>query len=464
MQEKAQSVKSHVPWWALVALAFVGIEYTDKDRTWANPFDVNFLPTPEDTIRRLTAAGPTAVTPPPMSVPKEFNVSVPCIGVLSFNFVTPCGNLTVPEDGILFTTPFGKYHMPGTKPLAEEVKGAEKSLSHYTVLFVIIGLVFWLCCTCCITDNRNKFIKQVKDTFAGKLEDEEEDEEDPPTEEEKKLRLDPMSSEFIAPGNIYRLLAVLHPGIIGLSSFFRYGFKALICAYMQIYLPYNVIKKVFRSWSLIGIKSPLWFVANATTFASMVAALGSLCNMFAGKCAKSISDGAEANVYILTHSNPNAGSRGGGGGEARGGYALIDKPPMPPLLVEINEVFWCSLSMLLNITMSLMLEAAMFLQVATFTGEVSDVAITAVSLYFIFDLDDKVMEADPKLRLKYRRAVAKQTQEKPKEKHPWIMPVIASMSAAAVKLTVPFGLIGIVLLAWKNKGSGFIIGGDGLTM
>eukprot|EP00971_Amphidinium_carterae_P177128 3512741-Amphidinium_carterae.1 len=100
----------------------------------------------------------------------------------------------------------------------------------------------------------------------------------------------------------------------------------------------------------------------------MVAALGSLCSMFAGKCAKSIEDGAQANVYILTHKNPNPSAR-------EGGYAsLLDKPPMSEMTVYINEVFWCSLSMLLNIVMSVMLELAMFLQVATFTGEVSDVA------------------------------------------------------------------------------------------
>mmetsp|Transcript_12211 Transcript_12211/g.27641 ORF Transcript_12211/g.27641 Transcript_12211/m.27641 type:complete len:453 (-) Transcript_12211:35-1393(-) len=445
-----------VPWWACIAIAFVGIEYTTSEHKWPSA-TVEPYAQPEEDLRRLEGGAADAT-------PKTFNLTVPCVGLLSFKMISPCGNITVPEDGVTFKTLFGEHHMPGTGVLKDEVKLVEHKLSHYTVALVIICLIVWALSTCCIASNRNKFIKSVKDTFAGKLDDEEDDEEDPPTEEEKKSRLDPMSSEFIAPGNIYRLLAVLHPGILGYSGFFKYAFKAAICAYMQLYLPYNVIKKVFRHWTLIGIKSPLWFLSNATTFASMLAALGSLCNMFAGKCAKSIEDGAQANVYILTHRNPNAGAGGGGGGDSRGYTSLLEKPPMGETAIYINEVLWCSLSMLLNVGMSLMLEFAMFVQVATFTGEVSDVALTAVSLYFIFDLDDKVMESEPKLRLRYRRAVAKQTEEKPAERHPYLMPVIASISAALVKLTVPFGLLGIVLFAWSSKQTKFVIGGDGLTM
>lgn len=74
------------------------------------------------------------------------------------------------------------------------------------------------------------------------------------------------------------------------------------------------------------------------------------------------------------------------------------------------------------------------------------------------------MEADPKLRLRYRHAVATLTEERPKDQHPRILPVVASFCGACINSTVPLGLIGIVLLAWKNISTGFIIGGDGLTL
>ena len=77
---------------------------------------------------------------------------------------------------------------------------------------------------------------------------------------------------------------------------------------------------------------------------------------------------------------------------------------------------------------------------------------------------ERVMEADPKLRLRYRHAVATLTEERPKDQHPRILPVVASFCGACINSTVPLGLIGIVLLAWKNISTGFIIGGDGLTL
>merc|ERR1719511_240768 len=99
--------------------------------------------------------------------------------------------------------------------------------------------------------------------------------------------MDPKSENFICPGNIYRLLAVLHPGILGWVAWFKLGFKALICAYMQLYLPFTFIRGTLAEWHLKGIKSPIWFMNEAFTFATMFAALASVCNLFQNKCANS---------------------------------------------------------------------------------------------------------------------------------------------------------------------------------
>lgn len=71
---------------------------------------------------------------------------------------------------------------------------------------------------------------------------------------------------------------------------------------------------------------------------------------------------------------------------------IASRPKLPSLAVQLNALFWCNVSMALNVGMSLMLEFAMFLQVATYTGHIADVAVTAVSLYFIFDLEDLWMQ------------------------------------------------------------------------
>ena len=73
---------------------------------------------------------------------------------------------------------------------------------------------------------------------------------------------------------------------------------------------------------------------------------------------------------------------------AKSAYDALERPVISERTVQINEFFWCNFSMVLNVTMSLMLETCMFLKVATYTGRIAGVAITAVSLYFIFDLDD----------------------------------------------------------------------------
>mmetsp|Transcript_11668 Transcript_11668/g.17517 ORF Transcript_11668/g.17517 Transcript_11668/m.17517 type:complete len:109 (+) Transcript_11668:1-327(+) len=106
--------------------------------------------------------------------------------------------------------------------------------------------------------------------------------------------------------------------------------------------------------------------------------------------------------------------------------------------------------------MSILLFLAMFLKIATFTGAVDDVSLVAVSLYFIFELDGKVMDSDPKLRPSYRRAVLRQTIEKP-YKPTWLL-VIAGMCKSFMEHLTPLGLGMIILISWKSDS--FTIGGD----
>ncbi|CAE7189139.1 unnamed protein product [Symbiodinium sp. CCMP2456] len=477
----------------------------------------------------------------------SLQVTVPCLDFFTFQLITPCGNLTLPREGITFSTAFGKYTMPGADFLQSSLRKTERELSQYTVLFIVLSIAGWFCYTFLIKSNRERFFDKMREICSGRLiyhdhEDDDDDDEDPKNplhHDEQRARLDPMSPEFIAPGNIYRLLAVLHPGIIGFRAWGGYAFRAAIVAYMQLWMPFQIITNTFKRWHWLGIKSPLWFLANAGTFVAMVTALGSLCGMFAARCTHHIYRGAEANMYILSHYNPmendskrsslrssvssqqaplhldhldhleasipslpggasslqrmarvagvqetldgasttvNEGIGAAAGtvnkgidtvnkgiNQAYATYSRIEKPAFSRWAIDTNEFIWCNVAMGLNVLMSVMLEFCMFLKVATYTGRIGNVAMTAVSLYFIFDLDDRVMEADPKLRQKYRRAVAAQTEPKLKEQHPWMIPTIASLSAAFVNLTVPLGLIGIVLIAWKREKDGFVIGGDGLT-
>jgi hypothetical protein len=291
---------------------------------------------------------------------------------------------------------------------------------------------------------------------------------DAPTEEEKKQdiadKMDPKSPEFIAPGNIYRCLAVCSPDRLGYIAWGKLAFKALIAAYMQVYIPSKIVRHTRDDWEVHGVKSPLWFLSNATIFLSMMAALLSLCNMFAARCSRHIMNGCGANFYILTHRHPLKG----------GAYSKLNvegdapaRDPVEPSLFErspnlarFNEYFWCCTSMVTNITMSIFLQLAMFLKVATFTGAIDHVAVVAVSLYFVFELDSKVLDGDPALRARYRRMVLKQTEER--EYKPTWLCTLAMLADQFLQISVPFGLLAIVMCSWKNQHSGYVIGGDGL--
>jgi len=362
----------------------------------------------------------------------------------------------------------------------------------HTAIAVIVLVGIWLAKTFGIKANRERTIKSVRNVFAGRPDDA--DPDDSETEEEKAKtladKMDPGSPDFIAPGNIYRVLAVLNPMKLGFHTWAKYATKAAICCYMQLYLPTKILKHTLADWSLLGIKSPLWFMSNAGTFASMMAALASLCNMFAAKCTKCIMDGANANQYIMSHKEPE-GAQAAALLAQDPGYAAVptsqaaaDDPAAQATaaaeaamneakqemaeaggkviayLVKINQDIWCTISLTVNIAMSCMLQLIMFLKVATFTGAIDGIAVVAVSLYFIFDLDDKVFDADPALRKKYRRAVLKQTM--PTQGPKYILRM-ANMSKCVLEASVPFGLLAIVLFSWRSAETGVVIGGDGIT-
>jgi hypothetical protein len=315
-----------------------------------------------------------------------------------------------------------------------------------------------------VKTERDKLVKTGYSVLHGN-DPEDDDDDDTATQEDKDAelanRLDPKSPDFIAPGNIYRVLAILHPGKIGFVQWGKYASKALICGYMQIFIPWKIIVGTFQEWEFEGIKSPLWFANNALTFASMCASLLSVCNLFAGKCAENIKVGQEANFFILSHEEPAGAAPAPASEEGSGTPLVLPKPTLPPWAISLNENFWCTVSLLLNIGMSSLLYCAMFLKIATFTGAVDQVAVVAVALYFIFDLDGKVMEADPKLKTRYRRAVVKQTVEKPNK--PTYIRKIGNFAQTFIVATVPLGLIAIIMFGWKNPATGQSIGGDGIT-
>jgi len=412
------------------------------------------------------------------------DITVPCMkfgifGHTLFDLVEPCGNVTIPPEGLDFTTTFGEYHVPGGDAIVGELEQVDNAFSKYTAYAVAVCLTLYGLYCLSVPSTRRNFIKSVKEATSGKLSVDEEDQMASPEEreQEEKDKLDPNSDKFICPGNIYRLITVMHPGEVGVVQWGSYVMKAAICAYMQFYLPINILMAVFKQWQFNSIKSPFYFIYNAGSFATQFAALGSVCTLFANKCASVIEKDASAFYYLLSHDEPEGNAEveaapASGASKvdpllaksdpkAAAAAAAMSKLPkieVPQWLLTRHEQFWGFLNMLISCVSAVLLMLAMFMKVATFTGDIMNIAVIAVSLYIVFDLDDKVMDSDPKLRPRYRRTVLKQTELL--EKDPLWIKRMASFTVFWIKASIPLGLLMIVLVSWKSTSNGLVIGGD----
>lgn len=399
------------------------------------------------------------------------NITVPCINLIYRNAFDPCGDMVLGEDGLNISTPFGVKTIPGIDLLKPEVKILKSEFQKHTAQGIVLLVVGFILYTLLVPSARANARRQVQKIFAGDLEGDEDDLTEEEKQKERKERLDPDSTNFIAPGNIYRLLAVLHPGEIGFQQYFKMAFKASVCAYMQLFLPTKIIINVFEEWSIHGIKSPLYFFVDGQIFFAKFIAMSSLCNLFASRCCQNIVSGGEANFYILTHQSPTPSSEAGqddsqtgllseaASGKipsAREAELAFAKSIMTPSLVTANEYFWCITSMLMNFAMSMLLFFCMFLKIATYTGDAQHVAVVLVSLYFVFELDGKVMDSDPKLRPSYRRMVLKQTEKR--SYSPLWLNTAASLADTIIAWLTPVGLLSLILVSWRSGDT--IIGGD----
>merc|ERR1711957_179051 len=120
----------------------------------------------------------------------------------------------------------------------------------------------------------------------------------------------------------------------------------------------------------------------------------------------------------------------------------------PMWIIELNEKLWVISALLVEILMSFGLVACLFVKVATFTGDMADIAIVTVSLYFVADLDQKVLEASPGLKKKYGKMVLKQTVRN--ESNPKWIYRLANFFIHILQMSVNLGIAFICLFAWKG--------------
>lgn len=482
------------------------------------------------------------------SMPELPNLSIPCfkfppdglqwiLGHPWFDLVEPCGNVSLGYDGVNFTTAFGTYFVPGKAALDSELEANDALFSKYATWMVGTIVLLYGLYTASRVTPRKAVLKKVANIKKGVLPIDEGDPKATAAEQEKDDmdRMDPDSPNFICKGNMYRLIAVLHPGIIGWSEWLSYVGKAGVCAYMQFYLPYNILTHALTKWQCMGVKSPLYFIMNGISFATQFAALGNVCHLFSKKCTRVIEDNSAATYHLLSFRQPDPPPKPAADPEAATPAApaaaqdpasgtaapadpaaptapLLDKgstpagksssisncfglcgkkqtpeekaaeqaaekaaelqlikDTAPPLwVIKWNERIWGVINLLVVCWVSVVLQLAIFMKVATFTGDIMNISLIATALYFVFDIDDKVMQSDPKLDRRFKRHIIKLTVMK--DPNEWLfIKKIGAFFIGIIDALTPFGLLMIITIGWKQVTEiapgqqAIIIGGDPLA-
>jgi len=506
--------KAELPWWAcgVLAIALMNARSIKIDRP--NAPERSLVASQLGHTRRL--AGETNIqtaqdTTEAPEGPEAINITIPCtLGA------DPCGVVLLNATGELkVKTWVGVRVIKGYKESAEELKTVKTCFAWITISVSVALCLLYFVFILVNENRRQQLVDAILCMILGKMDDDaavdDFADELPPERREKEL--DPDHPQFIAPGNIYRVLAVLHPGHIGWFKWFHFIGQAFVVAYMQLYLPLGIVNDLFEDWEMNSVKSPLWFVEHGFTFLTQFGALASVLGIFSGLCETTIRTGCKANYYILSHVEPvrpplskaeeeemtsflprvtpvskaalvlSAFSSApekqaedvafrtlpfGGKKLARSAKRAMEtgditeavpRPIMDPRFVKINAGFWVSISMFMNITMTLLLQLVMILKVATYHEKIQDVALVCVSLYFIFDLDDKVMETTPGLKVRYGHAVQKLTMHQFFDPS-WMYRVGMSAIYFSRRLTM-VGLWVIIVVGWKSRANpGLFIGGD----
>eukprot|EP00927_Polykrikos_kofoidii_P051323 TRINITY_DN45112_c0_g1_i1.p1 TRINITY_DN45112_c0_g1~~TRINITY_DN45112_c0_g1_i1.p1 ORF type:complete len:553 (-),score=80.07 TRINITY_DN45112_c0_g1_i1:27-1625(-) len=445
--------------------------------------------------------------------PTTLNVTLPCMMGLN-----PCGPITLPAKGyVRINSWIGPVYILGYKDLAPQVHQLKVWNSIGTAIICLALIVAYLTFLCCMPENRKLIVDGMVYLLLGKMDDEAlDDYSDTLPLERLKVELNVDSANFIAPGNIYRVVAVLHPGHTGVFDWMGNVFKACTVAYMQLYLPLTMVSQTINTWEFMGAKSPIWNFRYGLSFLTQAAALTSLTKLFQERCANNIRTGARANYFILSHLEPVRppmneeeekefydviprvtlssklalalsifSSRPQKYAEEVGLKTLpfggkrvyravkeaiktgdvtkaLPPPVLHPFLVKMNALVFCWLSMFLNVAMSLILQIVMTLKVATFQGDMTGVALISVSLMFVFDLDKEVIKANPRLQFWYRRKVSNLTFHQFFD--PSWMNRIGLLGIYVSAWLMPIGCMTILFTSWRNTiDPSIVIGGDEFT-
>jgi len=116
---------------------------------------------------------------------------------------------------------------------------------------------------------------------------------------------------------------------------------------------------------------------------------------------------------------------------------------------------WVSISLLITIVVATFLEVVVFLKIMVLTASVEEVTLIIMAMFFVNDLDEKVMKGQPHLRKLYWANCYEQSHFR-KHKPNWILHLVKG-AVPIIKIIQYLGLIGMVSIAWKDRYTGEMV-------
>jgi len=161
--------------------------------------------------------------------------------------VRPCGNVTIGTAPVEIKHPFGRSVIRSVDDFYMKTARLDHMWQIISTLVVAVSLLLYLAVWLYYHPG---ILSYVQEQHADDEDDPQVSQQEIDVEraaEQRRLSID--AENFIAPGNIYRLLALLTPERVGgWRVYGRYAGRAFLICYMQIILPYQLMETIIARW------------------------------------------------------------------------------------------------------------------------------------------------------------------------------------------------------------------------
>lgn len=120
------------------------------------------------------------------------------------------------------------------------------------------------------------------------------------------------------------------------------------------------------------------------------------------------------------------------------------------------EVMWISLSLVVTVVVATFLQVVVLIKMMVLTGSIEEVALIIMAVFFVNDLDEKVMKGQPLIK-KYYWVQVYQHNKKLRHQPLWVKHITADGAVPLAHIILYVGLGLMVTMSWKNKFTGEII-------